>query len=287
MGKDAKATLRTVLEEDDNLLFVPLTDDQLGLLFDNYPKIRTKYGLHDSNPIYFVLDQTTGRASIYITCQQSSFLFAAGDKLSKMGLLELITSMFDLFLFLKNAPNRQKYFGQFASSEDSLLWQVRTREGAKELTQHGHDAGLIDKKTVIAASTVRGGENGGLCGGLNDPRVVPKQAELDRLLKAPEKDRDPAAIKAAEEALREAIDARETTRKGKRKAGACGGDEDYRVDKAQAEREKLLEATVQDPALIKVAGEKLELALTKKEKTRKGKSDGGKKGGKKGGKYVH
>jgi hypothetical protein len=44
---------------------------------------------------------------------------------------------------------------------------------------------------------------------------------------------------------------------------------------------------VQDPALIKVAGEKLELALTKKEKTRKGKSDGGKKGGKKGGKYVH
>jgi hypothetical protein len=49
-GNDAKATLRTVLEEDENLLFVPLTDDQLGLLFDNYPKIRAKYEFHDSNP---------------------------------------------------------------------------------------------------------------------------------------------------------------------------------------------------------------------------------------------
>ena len=98
---------------------------------------------------------------------------------------------------------------------------------------------------------------------------------------------DPIAIQLAEEALREAIAARETTHKGKCEGGSCGGDEDYRVDKAQAEREKLLEAPVQDPALIKVAGEKLELALTKKEKTRKGKSDGGKKGGKKGGKYVH
>jgi hypothetical protein len=107
MGSDAKATFRKALEEDENLLFVPLTDDQLGLLFDNYPKIRAKYELHDSNPIYLVLDQTTGRTSIYITCQQSSFLFAGGDKLSKMGLLELITSMMELFLFLKDAPNRQ------------------------------------------------------------------------------------------------------------------------------------------------------------------------------------
>ena len=37
---------------------------------------------------------------------------------------------------------------------------------------------------------------------------------------------------------------------------------------------------MQDPALIKVAGKKLELAVAKKEKTRKGKSNGGKKAGK-------
>jgi hypothetical protein len=40
---------------------------------------------------------------------------------------------------------------------------------------------------------------------------------------------------------------------------------------------------VQDPTLIKVAGKKLELAVAKKEKTRKGKSNGGKNGGK----YTH
>jgi hypothetical protein len=76
---------------------------------------------------------------------------------------------------------------------------------------------------VVAASTVRGGENGGLCGGLNDPRVVTKQAELDRLRKAPEQDRDPALIQAAEDALRAAIAAREKTRKGKSGGGKGGG----------------------------------------------------------------
>jgi hypothetical protein len=342
MGNDAKATLRKALEEDENLIFVTLTDDQLGLLFDNYPKIRAKYELHDSNPIYLVLDQTTGRTSIYITCRQSSFLYTGGDMLTKMGTLELITSMMELFLFLKDAPNRQKYFGRFATLKESLLWQVRTKEGAKELTQDGHAAGLLDENTVVAASTVRGGENGGLCGGLNDPRVVPKQAALDRLLEAPEQDRDPSLIQAAEEALREAIAARETTRKSKRnggscggdedyrvdkaqenitklleapeqdrdpaliqaakealreaiaardstskaksKAGACGGDEDYRVDEAQAEREKLLEEPMIDDVAIKVAEEKIELALAKKEKTRVGKSKGGIKAGLSGGK---
>ena len=97
MGDDAKATLLKVLEEDENLLKVELTDDQLGLLIDNYPKIRAKYGLHKSNPIWFVLDQTTDRASLFITCRQPSFLFAGGDMLTKMGTLESITSMLDLF----------------------------------------------------------------------------------------------------------------------------------------------------------------------------------------------
>ena len=73
----------------------------------------------------------------------------------------------------------------------------------------------------------------------------------------------------------EAIAARETTRKGKRNGGSCGGDEDYRVDEAQAEREKLLEEPMIDDVAIKVAEEKIELALAKKEKTRVGKSKGG------------
>ena len=204
--------------------------------------------------------------------------------LTKMGTLELITSMMELFLFLKDAPNRQKYFGRFATLKESLLWQVRTKEGAKELTQDGHAAGLLDENTVVAASTVRGGENGGLCGGLNDPRVVPKQAALDRLLEAPEQDRDPVLIQAAEEALREAIAARDSTSKAKSKAGACGGDEDYRVDEAQAEQEKLLEEPMINDVAIKVAEEKIELALAKKEKTRVGKSKGGIKAGLSGGK---
>ena len=126
-------------------------------------------------------------------------------------------------------------------------------------------------------------QHGG-CGGNNDHRVLRAKANRDKLLEAPEQDLDPAVIQAAEDALREAIAARDLTREGKRgggrRGGSCGGDEDYRVDKAQAEREKLLEAPVQDPALIKVAGEKLELAIVKKEKTRKGKSNGGKKAGK-------
>ena len=86
-----------------------------------------------------------------------------------MGTVELITSMLELFLFLKDAPNRQKYFGPFATLKESLLWQVRTKEGAEELTQLGIAAGLLDENTVVAASTVRGG----LCSGLKDPRVVP------------------------------------------------------------------------------------------------------------------
>ena len=128
MGNDAKTALLKDLEEDENLLFVPLTDDQLGLLIDNYPMIRAKYDLHKSNPILFVLDQTTGRASIFTTCRQPSFLFTGGDMLTKMGTLELITSMLDLFLFLKDAPNRQRYyFGPFATLKESFLWQVRTK----------------------------------------------------------------------------------------------------------------------------------------------------------------
>ena len=99
----------------------------------------------------------------------------------------------------------------------------------------------------------------------------------DKLLGCPV--RDNIAIQAAEEELREAMAERETTRKGKSNGGSCGGDEDYRVDEAQANRKKLLEAPKQDPAAIKVAEVKLKLAVAKKEKTRKGKSDGGK--------YIH
>jgi len=114
---------------------------------------------------------------------------------------------------------------------------------------------------------------------LRDPRVVPKQAELDRLLKASEEDRDLAAIKVAEVELKDAIDAREKTREGKSNGGKCGGLKDPRVVPKQAELDRLLEAPKQDPAAIKVAEVKLKLAVAKKEKTRKGKSDGGK--------YIH
>jgi hypothetical protein len=56
MGSDGKATLRKVLEEDTNSRFVELTDDQIGSLVRNYPMIRKKYGFHESNPIYFIVD---------------------------------------------------------------------------------------------------------------------------------------------------------------------------------------------------------------------------------------
>jgi len=72
----------------------------------------------------------------------------------------------------------------------------------------------------------------------------------------------------------------------KRKGALCGTAKDYRVNDAKEERKKLLEAPKQDPALIKVADAKLELAVAKKEKTREGKSVGGKKTGKKNGKYI-
>ena len=121
---------------------------------------------------------------------------------------------------------------------------------------------------------------------MNDPRVVPKQAALDRLLEAPEQDRDPALIQAAYEALMEAIAARETTRKGKRNGGSCGGDEDYRVDEAQAEREKLLNAPEIDEVAVKAARKKHKNAIEMQQKASKGKSEGGKKNGKKNGKYI-
>jgi len=99
----------------------------------------------------------------------------------------------------------------------------------------------------------------------------------DKLLGCPV--RDNIAIQAAEEELREAMAERETTRKGKSNGGSCGGDEDYRVDEAQANRKKLLEAPKQDPAAIKVAEDALKLAITARDSTSKAKSNAGKKGG--------
>ena len=191
------------------------TLQQISLLIVNYPKIRSKYGMHESNPIYLIIDQLTGRTSIVITCRQPSYLFAAGEQLSKMGSLELITSMSALFLFFKDAP--QKYFGKFDSLEQSLLWQARTNEGAKMITQLGHAAALIDKNTVVVGSS----RNGGLCGGENDPRVENAQARLDRLRDAPE--RDNIAIQVAEEKLKMAIELRNITSWGKSEGGRNGG----------------------------------------------------------------
>jgi hypothetical protein len=151
VGDDAKKTLPIVLEKDKNLSWVTLTDEQISLLIENYPMLRSKYGMHKSNPIYLIIDQLTGRTSIAITCRQPSYLFAGGDQLSKMGSLELITSMSAIFLFLKNG--RQKYFSQFDSLEQSILWQARTNEGAEMITQLGLAAGLIDKNTVVVASS--------------------------------------------------------------------------------------------------------------------------------------
>ena len=83
-------------------------------------------------------------------------------------------------------------------------------------------------------------------------------------------------IRCRRHKIQNAIAARETTRKGKSNGGSCGGDEDYRVDEAQENVANLLKAPEQDQAKIKIADEKLELALSKKEKTRKGKSKAGK-----------
>ena len=159
--------------------------------------------------------------------------------------------------------------------KESLLWQVRTKEGAEELTQLGIAAGLLDENTVVAASTVRGG----LCSGLKDPRVVPKQAELDRLREVPEQDRDPAAIKAAEEALREAIAAREKTRKGKSSGGKGGGANDPRP---QVTAHALQAARVNPnftAADIAKNEDNHSKALALQQKAHDGKSGGGKGGG--------
>jgi hypothetical protein len=81
------------------------------------------------------------------------------------------------------------------------------------ITQLGHAAGLIDKNTVVVAST----RNGGLCGGDLDPRVVAAQAVVDRLRDAPE--RDNIAIQVAEEKVKMAIELRNITSESKSKGG--------------------------------------------------------------------
>ena len=117
----------------------------------------------------------------------------------------------------------------------------------------------------------------GRCGGDNDHRVLRAKAVRDKLLECPV--RDNIAIQAAEEELREAIAARDLTREGKRKAGACGGNNDYRVDEAQENVANLLKATVKDPIAIKVAEEKLKLAIAARDSTSKAKSKAGACGG--------
>jgi hypothetical protein len=283
LGDDAKKTLLKALEKEKNLSWVTLTDQQISLLIVNYPMLRSKYGMHDSNPIYLIIDRLTGRTSIAITCRQPSYLFAGGDQLSKMGTLEIITSMSTLFLFLKNGS--QKYFGKFDSLEQSILWQAHTNEGAERITQLGHAARLLDYDTVVVSSS----RMGGLYGGVNDPRVENAQARLDRLYDASEIDDD--AIEAAMKKLKMAIELRNITSKlrsaGGIKGGLCGGENDPRVEKAQAVVDELLDASEIDDDAIQAAMKKLKMAIELRNITSKLKSAGGIKGGSCGGKNDH
>jgi hypothetical protein len=83
--------------------------------------------------------------------------------------------------------------------------------------------------------------------------------------------------------LEYAIKLRNITREGKRNGGLCGGENDPRVEKAQAKVDKLLDASETDDDAIQAAMNKLEEAIAKQQKTSEGKSAGGKKGGK----YSH
>jgi F0F1-type ATP synthase epsilon subunit len=124
----------------------------------------------------------------------------------------------------------------------------------------------------------------GLYGGDNDPRVLRAKAVRDKLLEAPEQDLDPAVIQAAEDALREAIAARDLTREGKRrggrKAGLSGGKNDPRPLEAQAVVEELFNAPEIDEDAIVAAKEAHKNAIEMQQKASKGKRKAGLSGGK-------
>ena len=97
---------------------------------------------------------------------------------------------------------------------------------------------------------------------------------------------DPALIQAKKEALGEAIAARDSTSKAKRKAGLSGGKNDQRPLEAQAVVEELLNAPEIDEDAIVAARKKHKNAIEMQQKSSKGKSEGGKKSGMKNGKYI-
>ena len=96
----------------------------------------------------------------------------------------------------------------------------------REAPEQDPDAIKVAEEKLKMAIELRnimseGKRNGGLCGGVNDPRVAKAQAVVDKLFNASVMDKD--AIKAATKQLEYAIEMQQETRKGKSDGGRNGG----------------------------------------------------------------
>jgi len=109
---------------DPNLLVLDANPAHACVRFDKNTKILNPGSERISR---YVISYAIRSCKIGLVMGNDAKTALLKDMLTKMGTLELITSMLDLFLFLKDAPNRQRYFGPFATLKESFLWQVRTK----------------------------------------------------------------------------------------------------------------------------------------------------------------